>query len=214
MADPRWERLPCGRDKERLLEIVAEGRPIAAGSHEATCPYCQAALAELNSLWTPVREWSSRPTPVPTHLIRTVIARVRRMTQSPHHVVATTAKGLTSVTSWVIAQYGAEAATRVTGVASVGPPQRRGGSRRHSIVLRQGADAVEVTEVGAEAVSLALSLTVRPVTDVLSLAESVRSEVIHELRRQTDLEVSEVDISVDGIEFDDFSTRAELSPKI
>jgi uncharacterized alkaline shock family protein YloU len=42
----------------------------------------------------------------------------------------------------------------------------------------------------------------------------VRSEVIHELRRQTDLEVSEVDISVDGIEFDDFSTRAELSPKI
>ena len=41
-------------------------------------------------------------------------------------------------------------------------------------------------------------------TDVLSLAESVRSEVIHELRRQADLEVSEVDISVDGIDFDDF----------
>ena len=121
MTDPRWERLPCGRDKERLLEIVADGRPVAAGSHEATCPYCQAALAELNSLWAPVREWSSRPTPVPTHLVRTVIARVRRMTQSPHHVVAATAKGVTSVTSWVIAQFGAEAALRVPGVVSVGP---------------------------------------------------------------------------------------------
>ena len=110
MTDPRWERLPCGRDKERLLEIVAESKPIEAGSHEATCPYCQAALAELNSLWAPVRQWSSRPTHVPTHLVQTVIARVRRMTQSPHHVVAATAKGVTSVTSWVIAQFGAEAA--------------------------------------------------------------------------------------------------------
>ena len=24
MADPRWERLPCGRDKQRLLEIVVD----------------------------------------------------------------------------------------------------------------------------------------------------------------------------------------------
>ena len=210
MTDPRWERLPCGRDKERLLEIVAEGRPIGAGSHEATCPYCQAALAELNALWMPVREWSSRPTQVPTHLVRTVIARVRRMTQSPHHVVAATTKGVTSITSWVIAQFGVEAALRVPGIASVGPSHARGELRRHFSVLRQGADAVGVTEVGAEAVSLELSLTVRPVTDVLSLAESVRSEVINELRRQADLEVSEVDISVDGIDLGEFSTGPEL----
>ena len=210
MTDLQWERLPCGRDKERLLEIVADGRPVAAGSHEATCPYCQTALAELHSLWTPVREWSSRPTNVPPHLVRTVIARVRRMTQSPHHVVAATAKGVTSVTSWVIAQFGAEAAGRVRGVASVGPRHPRGASRRHSSVLRQGADAIGVTEVGAEAVSLAFSLTVRPVTDVLSLAESVRSEVINELRRQADLEVSEVDIAVDDVDFDHFSNGAEL----
>ena len=210
MADPRWERLPCGRDKERLLEIVADGRPIHAGSHEATCPYCQVALAELNSLWAPVRQWSTRPTHVPTHLVRTVIARVRRMTQSPHHVVVATAKGVTSITSWVIAQFGAEAALRVPGVASVGPSRPGHERPSRSIMTRQGADAVGVTEVGAEAVALNFGLRVHPVTDVLSLAESVRSEVIHELRRQADLEVSEVDISIDGIDFDDFASGAEL----
>lgn len=210
MTDPRWERLPCGRDKERLLQIVADERSVGARSHEATCPYCQAALAELTALWSPVRDWSSRPTQVPTHLVRTVIARVRRMTQSPHHVVAATAKGVTSVTSWVIAQFGAEAAGRVDGVVSVGPNQPRSERRRRSIVLRGGADAVEVTEVGAEAVSLEFSLNVRPVTNVLSLADSVRSEVIHELRRHADLEVSEVDITVEGIDIDNVSAGAEL----
>lgn len=210
MTDPRWERLPCGRDKERLLEIVAESKPIEPGSHEATCPYCQAALAELNSLWAPVRRWSSRPTHVPTHLVRTVIARVRRMTQSPHHVVAAAAKGVTSVTSWVVAQFGAEAALRVPGVASVGPSYPGHERRSRTIMTRQGADAVGVSEVGAEAVALYFGIRVHLVTDVLSLAESVRSEVIYELRRQADLEVSEVDISVDGIDFDDFASGAEL----
>ena len=107
-----------------------------------------------------------------------------------------------------IAQFGVEAALRVPGVASVGPSHPRHELRRHSSVLRQGADAVGVTEVGAEAVSLEFSLRVRPVTDVLSLAESVRSEVINELRRQADLEVSEVDISVDGIDLDEFLERS------
>jgi uncharacterized alkaline shock family protein YloU len=210
MADPRWERLPCGRDKQRLLEIVVDRKPIETGSHEATCPFCQTALADLNSLWAPVRQWSSRPTHVPTHLVRTVIARVRRMTQSPHHVVAATAKGVTSVTSWVIAQFGAEAALRVPGVASVGPSHPGHKRPSRSIMTRQGADAVGVTEVGAEAVALYFGLRVHPVTDVLSLAESVRSEVIYELRQQADLEVFEVDISVDDIDFDDFASGAEL----
>jgi uncharacterized alkaline shock family protein YloU len=210
MTDLRWDRLPCGRDKERLLQIVADRRPVAEGSHEATCPYCRAALAELSSLWTSVREWSSRPTPTPAHLVRTVIARVRRMTQSPHHVVAASARGVTSVTSWVIAQFGAEAALRVPGIASIGPSHPRSEGDRHSGLVRQGADGVEVTEVGAEAVSLQFSLTVRPVTDILSLAESVRSEVITELRAQADLEVSEVDLVVTGVDFDEYPSGAEL----
>jgi uncharacterized alkaline shock family protein YloU len=210
MTDLRWDRLPCGRDKERLLEIVADRRLVHRGSHETTCPYCQTALAELSSLWAPFREWSSRPTPAPAHLVRTVIARVRRMTQSPHHVVAASAKGVTSVTSWVIAQFGAEAALRVPGIGSIGSSHSRSDSGQHSGLVRQGADGVEVTEVGAEAVSLQFSLTVRPVTDILSLAESVRSEVIGELRRRADLEVSEVDLVVTGVELDESSSGAEL----
>jgi uncharacterized alkaline shock family protein YloU len=199
MADQRWERLPCGRDKERLLEIVADERVIGPSSHEATCPYCQAALNEFRSLWVSVRQWSNRPTKVPSHLVSTIIARVRRMTQSPHHVVASTARGVTSVTSWVIGLVGTEVALRVAGVAEVGPPHARGRWNRRAEV-RHGADSVQVTEVGAAAVSLDLVLAVRPTESILQLAEAVRAEVIGELRRLADLEVAEVNLSVGDID--------------
>jgi uncharacterized alkaline shock family protein YloU len=56
---------------------------------------------------------------------------------------------------------------------------------------------------------------VRPVTDVLALAQTVRSEVIDELRQQAALEVAEVDISIEAIDWMDgdlneFSSGAEL----
>jgi uncharacterized alkaline shock family protein YloU len=215
MTDPRWERLPCGRNKEHLLEIVADDRAVTADSHEATCPYCQTALAELGSLWDPFRQWTGRSVQVPPRLVRTVIARVRRMTQSPHHVVAATARGVTSVTSWVIAQLGAEATLRVPGVASLGQTTAWDRWASHTGVVRQGADAIAVTEVGAEAVSLRFSLSVRPVTDVLTLADTVRSEVIDELRRQAAVEVAEVDILIEAIDWmngdsDEFTSGAEL----
>lgn len=123
-----------------------------SGSPRGNLSLLPTALTQLSSLWAPVGQWSAKSTKVPTHLVRTVIARVRRMIQSPHHVVAATARGVTSVTSWVIAQFGVEAALRVPGVASVSLGDGRHAGGRHSGVVRQGADGAEVKEVGAEAV--------------------------------------------------------------
>jgi uncharacterized alkaline shock family protein YloU len=203
VTEQRWDHLPCGRDKGRLLSIVADNGNVAARSHEATCPFCQAALEELALLWSPVRQWATRPTPPPAHLLRTIVARVKRITQSPHHVVASTAKGVTSVTTWVIGILASEAATAVPGVLSVGTSDDRDVAAGHAAVVRRGADEIEVTEVGASAVSLGMSIQVEPIENLMDLAHAVRHGVIDEIRRSADLEVTEVDISVTDINLDE-----------
>ena len=198
MSDVRWNRLPCGRDKERLLQVVADGISLSPRSHEATCPYCQAALNELKIVWAPMRQWAARPVSPPTDLLRTVIARIRRMTQSPHHVVASTARGVTSVTSWVIGILSSEAALRSPGVEGVGGATSDMGSPASTV--RKGADAVEVTEVGAAAVSVEFSIEVRPMDDdLVALSDQVRNSVIGQLRHSASIEVSDVDLTVDEI---------------
>lgn len=209
MSDVRWDHLPCGRDKERLLQFVADGIPLSPRSHEANCPYCQAAFNELSMLWAPVSQWATRSVPVPADLLRTVIARVRRMTQSPHHVVASTARGLTSVTSWVIGILSSEAALRIPGVTGVGGKTSEKGG--HVSDVRNGADAVGVTEVGTAAVSVDFSIEVRPSAthtesnpsavddDLLALSDRVRASVIGQLRQSAAIEVSDIDVTVDDI---------------
>lgn len=193
------ERLPCGRTRQRLLVMVADREAVPAGAHEATCPYCQATLEELELLWAPVREWRQQPVTVPQGLLQTVIARVRRMAQSPHHVVATGATGVTTVTSWVIALASSDAAQRTPGLSAVGRRggEPEGGGRR--AVVRRGADAVEVTEVGAAAVSLSLPVTAEAVPDLARLADDVRSNVIRQLEHMVNLEVSDVDVTVEDL---------------
>lgn len=210
MTDARWDRLPCGRDKDHLLQVVADGIPLSPGSHEATCSYCQAALSELSTIWAPVGEWGKRAVPVPTDLVRTVIARVRRMTQSPHHVVESAAKGVTSVTSWVIALLSSEAARRVPGVAGLGGKTGRTAGSDHVREVRHGADDVAVTEVGAAAVSVEFAIKARPEGNFLQLADHVREEVIGELRRSASMEVSEIDLTIEEVILEKPEDSAEL----
>jgi uncharacterized alkaline shock family protein YloU len=136
------------------------------------------------------------------------------MTHSPRHVVASTARGATSITSWVIGLVGTEVALRVPGVSAVGEGDPKNSWDSTASVVRQGADGVQISEVDDAAVSLHFALRVRPVYSLLQLAEAVRSEVIGELRRQADLDVSEVNIVVNDIDFEEYSAGAELSPRM
>jgi uncharacterized alkaline shock family protein YloU len=198
MSEQGWERLPCGHDKTRLLALVADRAAIPAESHEAGCPYCQAALAELTLLWTPVAEWSRRPVSLPTGLLHTVIIRVRRIAQSPHHVVATASKGATTLTSWVVALLSAEAIRQVPGVASVGQAQVEPRSSA-SAMVRRGADAIEVSEVGSAAVSLEFSISTYAGNDLVDVADAVRQRVINELAQSASLHVEDVDVVVGDV---------------
>ena len=76
-------------------------------------------------------------------------------------------------------------------------------SRLRDATVRGGADAIDVTEVGGAAVSLEFAITVRPVGDLIDLAEEVRQEVIGELRRSADLEVAKVDVTIQDVMLDE-----------
>lgn len=53
------DMLACGADADDLLAQVADGRAGERSPHQRQCPHCQAALAEYDRLWSPVREMAA-----------------------------------------------------------------------------------------------------------------------------------------------------------
>jgi uncharacterized alkaline shock family protein YloU len=202
MTADRWNTLPCGRDPQRLLDHAAERTSPPVGSHEATCPYCQATIGELGQLWNPVRSWAQAPTPLPPGLLPAILTRIRKLVQSPHHVAETTADGATTVTSWVLGLIAVIATQNTPGVTSITKPSL---SRPHRVTrnrrqeIRYGADGVDISEVNAAAIGVSLGITAEGGRSLSLLADTIRQNIILAIRNETAIEVSEVDVTVDDI---------------
>lgn len=204
MTPHRWDRLPCGRRPQNLLDLAADNTPLAPHCHEATCPYCQGALQQLGDLWEPVRRWASQPAQLPRGFLSAVVARVRRLAQSPHHVAHMGPDGATTVTSWVLGLIAAHAAQSTPGVARITNtlvPPRAG--RRHQI--RYGADGVDIDEDGETAVAVTLTVATTTPPDPLdtnmhSVAERIRRNVIDAIPDATSIPVTKVDITIDDVD--------------
>ena len=70
------QHLPCGADVDDLLDQVAAGRTTIHIRHQAECPSCQAALAELATLWSPVADLVSAPIHTPDGLPAAVMRHI------------------------------------------------------------------------------------------------------------------------------------------
>ena len=191
----RWETLPCGADSERLVEYAADGLRPPAGSHEAGCSYCQAAMAEFAELWRPVREWSTLEVSVPGRFVAAVMWRVRRIAQSPRHAISVSARGATVVTSWVLGLIAATATRDTPGVVTGGPTDLH---RRAAV--RYGADGVDIDEIDEAAISVRISISAGPVDSLPDLADAVRRNVIAAIGDHTQLHVDAVDIDIDDLD--------------
>jgi uncharacterized alkaline shock family protein YloU len=184
---------------ERLVELAADGQPIPQHSHESTCTYCQALLEELSQLWQPVRHWAAQDTPIPQDFLIGVVRRVRRIAQSPHHIAATTARGATTVTSWVLGLIASTTTLRSPGVTNMSGPSPKSLAGNSQANIRYGADGVEITEVDAAAVSIALEMVANGEADLNKVADTVRDRVIVAIRAATNIEVREVNININDI---------------
>jgi uncharacterized alkaline shock family protein YloU len=193
----RWERLPCDTDPERLVGYAADGLRPPAGSHEAGCAFCQAAMGEFAALWRPVREWSTREVSVPDRFVAAVLVRVRRIAQSPRHAISASARGATVVTSWVLGLIAATATRDTPGVVAVtGAPT----DLHRRAAVRYGADGVDIEEIDEAAISVRTSISAGPVASLPDLADTVRRNVIAAIGDHTQLRVDAVDIDVDDLD--------------
>jgi hypothetical protein len=69
--------LPCGADLDALVAQVADGTP-GDEAHQAGCPHCQAALAELQELWSLVDRLARERVEAPERIDLVVLGRIRR----------------------------------------------------------------------------------------------------------------------------------------
>jgi uncharacterized alkaline shock family protein YloU len=199
-----WDTLPCGTDPEPLLDYAAEHAAPAQGTHEATCPYCQAAISELSDLWQPVNQWITRDLATPEHFAATVMHRVRRIVQSPRHAATVGARGITTVTSWVLGLIATAATLDTPGITGItgspAPPQP--GRRRRRAQVRYGADGVDIAELGETDIGVTLVVTALPDTNLPELADLVRHNIVTAIIQETGIRAAEVNITIDDLDLE------------
>ena len=191
-------QLPCGRPLAPLVEQVADRRPPADPEHQAGCRYCQAALAELDALWSDVGELARRRIEVPPGLVAAAMRRIDRERgrsprppTAPHgprpgrpkgHAVLPSARGETRIADGIVAAVAGRAALAVPGVRSA-PVEVR-------------LDGAGDGDAGRGSVALALELTVELGPPLPELVAAVRAAVVAAVEGLTGVSVIAVDVAV------------------
>lgn len=198
-------RLPCGEDLDRLLEQVADQLPAVRPEHQAVCPHCRAALAELTVTFAPLRELAAEPVRAPGWLGEAVMARVRALARDPWHGTLPGSGGVTRIAAWVVAAIARRAAQHVPGVEAVfgrtrvatvatpapGLPGDRPGGPGAS--RRSRADGVGVA---GRSVVVDLDVVATYGQPLDELASRVRRSVVRIVQALTGLDVVEVNVTV------------------
>lgn len=187
------ERLPCGAVVEDVLAQVADGHAARRNSHQAGCPHCQAALAEYDRLWAPVREVADVAVRPPESPLQAALRRIRGTVHNPTYGVLADDDGQTRIAARVVVVTAREAAQDVPGV-------RVALSRLH----RPGGGSVgqeNAVRVGMAGQSTAIVLTVAATygRDLYELAERIRIAVDEQVRAVTGLEPVAITIDIDDV---------------
>jgi hypothetical protein len=74
----RLPPLPCGAGLDGLVAQVADGAPPSDPAHQAGCSHCQAALAELEELWSLAGRLARERVEAPERVDAVVMGRIRR----------------------------------------------------------------------------------------------------------------------------------------
>jgi len=170
------ERLPCGTKLAALITQVAERAPAADPAHQATCPYCQPSLERIRELWNDVRALANEPVRAPRGLLDEVMARLSRPAG------AVTLRGAT------------QGHTQISEAVLAGVARR----------IAQAMPAVAFASVSAHAagpgtVALRVRLVVAYGPSLPLLAAAVREQIGTHVRRMTDVQVTEVELSIDDL---------------
>ena len=187
-------RLACGRTTGPLLEQVAEGRGGDLDAHQATCPYCRAALAEFDRLWAPVRAVAADRPEAPASLVDAALRRVRGASDEPDYGRIDSPLGHTRVAARVVTALARHLAAGVPGVeVALGRLAADG--------HRDSGEVVPDVEAGVTGGSTAVQITLAAAygQDLQALGERIRVVVARGVREVTGLEPVDVTVHIDDV---------------
>ena len=184
------DQLPCGADVDDLIAQVADGDAALRTPHQAGCPHCQAALAEYDQLFAPVRELAAEPVPVPDAVLEEVLRRIRSSLPDSLYGELPGPRGVTRIAGHLVALTARTAAQHVTGVRVA-----LARTARHP-----GDDGTEAA-AGVTGTSTALRVTIAAGwgEDLYALADRIRHAVADAVRTTTGLQPVQIDIIVDDV---------------
>lgn len=212
------EQLPCGTLFDTLLDQVADETPATDPEHQANCPHCRAAIAELTDIWMPVRELVQQPVNPPDTLTASVMERVVAIATHGWYAVIQDDPGVNRIAAWVVAVIARRAAASVTGVGAV----RGQVTPMASSILDVRAEYEQSQPspgqrtkaagigVAGRRVVVAITITAQRDQRLPLLAEQIRSAVTRHVRALTGLEVIAVDVEISDLD----PLEAPLAPEM
>jgi uncharacterized alkaline shock family protein YloU len=185
------DRLRCRRSIEETLAQVADGRGAERDEHQRGCLHCQAALAEYERLWSPVREAAAQRIAAPDSVLEAALRRIRGAVEHSDYGVLESSQGVTRIAARVVVVAARETARGVPGV--------RVALSKH-VTSPTGADEPEVTAgVAGRSTAIEITLAADHGLDLVALGERVRREVAARVQALTDLVPVEITVIVDDV---------------
>lgn len=208
-VEPDGKRLVCGRLVDDVLTQVAEGRGADHDTHQRQCPHCQAALAEYDRLWTPIRELAAETVTPPESVIGSVLRRIREAVEHSTYGVMESPGvmgspgGRTRISARVVVIIARETARAVPGVRVAlskyltssasegdGSPGGYGGA---------AGDTQVIAGVAGRSTAIEITLAAGYGLDLRRLGDQVCAEVSTRLQALTDLEPVQVTVIIDDV---------------
>ncbi|WP_433802185.1 hypothetical protein [Actinomycetospora sp. CA-084318] len=204
--------LPCGRDPQELLEQVTEHGPDARDEHQRGCLHCQAALAEFDRLWAPMRSVAADRPQAPPGVLDEVLSSIRGVTEDAEFARLEEGFGHTRISGRVVAAIARHHAARVVGVRGALGKLDRAGHRRGdrdpefpetSIHTAQPRDMSREPQASAgvagASTAIEIVLAAEYGRDLRALADEVRAAVVAGVRANTGLEPVAVTVVIDEV---------------
>ena len=215
---PDIDRLPCGAPVDRLLDQVSAGTASERTTHQEQCPHCQAALAEYDRLWTPIRELAADDVKAPDSLLDETIRRLRRTTSDPTFASIPGPDGTTRISARVIVVTARETAQDIEGVrvalgkivdpetAVPGDPAPDGDNRSDDPLTsarvkgpaRDDGPRV-VAGVAGRSTAIEITLAAQYGVDLVALGERIRTDVARRIGTMTGLHPVTVSVVIDDV---------------
>lgn len=187
--DVTEHRLQCGASLEGLFEQVSMGAAKHLTSHQRGCRYCATALREAEWAWAPMRRLAAAPVEMPKGLVGTIMSKVRQLKDAGWFAVSPTPRGVTQISTVVVAAVARAATRRAIGVTDV----RYGWSARAD---RVGTPQHGDDDPGPAPATVEVEIVTAYGDQISQIADAVRRNIIADVGSLAGVPVERIDVEV------------------